>query len=340
MSRARSSRAAAVTLLALGLTACSHGPSGPSGTKASGVLGYVNMDALLKVHPLYGELSRMDADVEALQIKALGASVPRATGADLAREEKALQKELAAATDRTKKALHDKQDEYAKREQLAINAALAAAGGPPGPSGAAIAGGIARQSQVQGRSVAGAAQSDFDRYRRTLLEQNRQDLMAVQRALDDKASRTYRTKVEELQRKEADLSLSEAHADAAERLSLTSKLQNLALDDSSREDTRKQLAALNQKESDAVAALKNRDQATLASLQTQLHKQTSDELERRARDMNRQTAAKIDARGRQTQLALVNQIAQVPPGPQGGGVALPVNLPPDLRAKLMTLHKK
>ena len=119
-------------LLAVALTACSRGAvTGPTGTKQSGVMGYVNMDALVKKHPLYGELEKLDADMQALQLKSLDANMPRASGADLAREEKNLQKELNDATNRAKKALKDKQEEYAKREQAAIAAALGAAGGEP-----------------------------------------------------------------------------------------------------------------------------------------------------------------------------------------------------------------
>jgi ElaB/YqjD/DUF883 family membrane-anchored ribosome-binding protein len=103
-------------------------------------MGYVNMDALVKKHPLYGELEKLDADMQALQLKSLDANMPRASGADLAREEKNLQKELNDATNRAKKALKDKQEEYAKREQAAIAAALGAAAGSAGPSGASIAG--------------------------------------------------------------------------------------------------------------------------------------------------------------------------------------------------------
>ena len=56
-------------LLAVALTACSRGAvTGPTGTKQSGVMGYVNMDALVKKHPLYGELEKLDAEVDRLAV--------------------------------------------------------------------------------------------------------------------------------------------------------------------------------------------------------------------------------------------------------------------------------
>jgi hypothetical protein len=301
-------------------------------------MGYVNMDALVKKHPLYGQLAQLDSDMQALQLKSLGASVPRATGADLAREEKVLQKELSDAADRTKKALADKQVEYAKREQADINAALAAAGIAPGPSGATIAGGVARQSRVQASAAGAQANADFDAFRRQTIDQNRAALEGLQRSLEEKASRTYRTKVEELQRKESDFALAEANADATERLSLSTKLQNLALDDADRAATRKQLDAMNQKETDDLAALKNRDQAILVALQTQLHDQTKSELDKQFAALNARTVTQVRTRAEQMQASLVGQLGGVP-GP-GGMPAASVNVPPDMRAKLEALHKK
>ncbi len=334
------SSSAGAALLAIALTSCVRGGvTGPTGTKQSGVMGYVNMDALVKKHPLYSQLARLDADVQALQLKSLGANVPRDSGADLTREEKTLQKELDDAANRTKKALKDKQEEYAKREQAAIVAALGAAGAPLGPSGAAIAGGISRQSQLQATSAGAQAQAAADAYRRQTVQTNRAALLGLQRSLGEKAARTYSTKAEELQRKESDFALAEASQDAAERLSLSTKLQNLALDDADRLATRKQLDALNQKETDALAALKNRDQATLAALQTQLRAQTKSEFDKQFAALNARTVAQVKAHEQAMQAGLVAQLGQVPL-PATGRAGGTVNLPPDMRAKLEALHKK
>lgn len=301
-------------------------------------MGYVNMDALVKKHPLYGQLERLDADMQALQLKSLGASVPRASSADLEREGKALQKELDEAAERTKKALKDKQEEYAKREQAAIVAALAAAGAPLGPSGGTIASGISRQSQAQAAGAGAQAQAAAEAYRRQTIDANRTAILGLQRSLAEKAARTYSTEAEALQRQESDFALASARQDAAERLSLSTKLQNLALDDADREQTRKQLEALNQKETDALAALRNRNQATLAALQTRLRAEEKSELDKQVAALNARTVAQMKAHDQQLQGGLVSQL---------GGVALPaasasgpVKLPPDMRAKLEALHKK
>jgi len=322
------------------LGGCSH----PSSTSApeqaprdGGRVGYVRMDELVKVHPLYSQLARLDDDMQALQLRSVGTEIAR-SGADIEKEEHALQAELEAAADRTKKALTDKQAEYAKREQAAINAALGAAGGAAGPGGAAIAGGVTAEARSQAQTVAAAAQHNLEAYRQELIAQDEAAVRSLDTALGERASREYRNRAEELQKRESDFSLQQANDDAAERLSLRTKLSNLALDDASRADVKKQLDALDQKEADALAALKNRDQATLADFQTTLHAQVKSELDAQVAQMRKRTIAKIGEREEQTRKSLIAQIGLPPQGGTGGAGA--IGLSPDMRARLEALHRK
>ena len=338
MSRLRSSSLGAALLAAALLADCAHQTvaDGPTGTKASGVIGYVNMDALVKKHPLYGQLAQLDADMQAIQLKTLESNVPR-SGADIAKQEQQLERELDQASARARKALKDKQEEYGKREQAAIDAALVAAGVAV-PAGGGIAGGIASAAQQQQRAVVDIDRRNQEAFRAQLIEQNRAAIASLERSLSEKAAREYRVEAEALQKKEADLALQQASADSAERLSLTTKLQNLALDDAAREDTRKQLDALNQSETDAVAALKNRDQMTLAALQTKLRDQERADLQTQGRAIQARTMAKLGTpAGSPAQLATTP--GGVIPGPPGRPGAAP-NLPPDMRARIEALHKK
>jgi len=95
------------------------------------------MEELVKRHPLYGQLAEYDASIDALN---LSATIPAAaaSGPELARGEKQLNVELDDARKRTEKILHERQDEYAKRESAAISAALAG-GSVPGRSTTQIA---------------------------------------------------------------------------------------------------------------------------------------------------------------------------------------------------------
>jgi len=299
-------------------------------------IGYVRMEELVKVHPLYSQLARLDEDVQALQLRSVGSAIAR-SGADIRKEERALQQELELAADRTKKELNDKQQQYAKREQAAIAAAIAAAGGVSGPSGGQIAGGIAQAAQTQARGAAATAQHNFDVYRRQVIAQDEAATRSLQQSLAERADRTYRAKAEELQRQESDFSLQQASGDAADRLSLRAKLSNLALDDTTRADVKKQLDALDQKEADAVGAMKNRDQTTLIALQKQLHDQVRAELDTQAAQIHKRTIAKIHERESDTRTALMGQLGGL--GAVNSGAA-PAGISPDMRAKLQALHQK
>jgi hypothetical protein len=295
------------------------------------------MDELVKVHPLYSQLARLDDDMQALQLRAVGSEIAR-SGADIAREEKELQHELDVAANATKKALADKQQDYARREQAAIAAALGSSSAA-GPSGGQIAGGMVAEARAQAQGAAAAAQHNFDVYRRQLIAQDEAATRSLDQSLAERADRTYQAEVAQLQKQESDYALQQASADAAERLSLQAKLSNLALDDETRADVKKQLQALDQKEADAVGAMKNRDSATLADLQKELHDRVRRELETQAAQIHKRTVAKIAEREEDTRRALEGQIAALPL--QGSGsVVVPGGVSPEVRAKLEALHQK
>ena len=106
----------------------------------------MRMDELVKVHPLYSQLARLDDDMAALQLKAVGSEIAR-SGADVDKEEHALQHELDAAAARTKAALAGKEQEYTQREQLVFH------GLKRGEHGLAVIGHplIVRRARLQAR---------------------------------------------------------------------------------------------------------------------------------------------------------------------------------------------
>jgi len=323
-------------LAACGKQAATLAPASSTGpATSSGKVGYVRMQELVKRHPLYGQLAEYDTSIDALN---LTATIPAAaaSGPELARGEKQLQVELDAARVRTEKILHQKQDEYAKRENAAISAALVG-GSTPGRSTAQIASQINATASKQYAGAAKAAQSDFNTYRAALEAQDRSAIDAATRALQARAERTYNAKRDELQSKEAQLSLELANKDAGERLSLKTRLSNLALDDAAREESKAQLAAIERRESDAVGAMRNKDQATLGALQTQLREGVLRDVRTAAADIRARSIAKLKAR----ETTLRAQFA-APAGPviaQTQTVGGPgPNLPPNLRAKITALH--
>ncbi|HVM97591.1 MAG TPA: hypothetical protein VMT89_14450, partial [Candidatus Acidoferrales bacterium] len=335
----RSASAVVLTGILVAVAACSRGAQG-SGQGGSGSVGYVRMKDLVTKHPLYAQLSKYDEDIAALQLRAVGGTQVAATGSDLKRQEAELQRELSDAANRTRDLLKQKQTEYQARENEAIKAALAASGGPLPASAAAIAAQIQSTSNEQARDVAQQAQANLGTFRQETIAQDKAAVDALRHSLTERADRTYRAKSEELREKESAFALSEANADAAQRLSLRTKLSNLPLDDAGRKEITDQLAALDRKEADALAAMRNRDQATLSALQAQLRTQTSAQYSKEVTNIHQRTNAKLADRAAQTQTALVNQLGGPVAASGGGAGGAAATMSSDMKAKLQALHKK
>jgi len=330
----------AAALLAASLAACAHGGQPPeSAPSGSSRVGFVRMDELVKIHPLYGQLAQYDRSIEAFD---LSGTVPHATAPDknVAAREHQLELELKAAAQRTSKLLDEKQKQYQLEESKAIAAALQSAGGNV-PSASQIGGAVNQTAQLQAGAAGSQAQRDFEAYRGTLEKQGQAQIAAAQRALVQRADRTYRARADELQAKEAALSLKLANEDAPQRLALRTKLSSLALDDAAREDAQKQLQSLDRKEADAVGAERNRDQQTLGALNAQLQAQVRIDLEKQVAQIHGRTMAQLNAR----QTALAAQVRSMS-GPivqmkvVNGKTQSTVNpsLPPAVRARIEQLH--
>ncbi|MBV8354764.1 MAG: hypothetical protein JO101_05560 [Candidatus Eremiobacteraeota bacterium] len=276
-----------------------------------GKVGYVRMDELIKDHPLYPQLAQTERSIDALNLRSLGPGAAE-TGADLAKQDAELQRELNDASARAKKLLDQKQDEYRKQENAAIAAALSA-GGHPAPQ------------------LAQSMNGDMLSLEKTLQAQDRAQVNAFARSATQRADRQYRAKANELQQKESQFSLELASKDAPARLELRTRLANLAMDDATREQVRKQLSDLDRKEADQVAAMRNRDQATLVQLRDQLRGSTQREIGTTVAKIHADTQAKLSARAAAQQKSLT---AQAGPLAAGGSV------PPDLKAKIEALHKE
>ncbi|HEY4439236.1 MAG TPA: OmpH family outer membrane protein [Candidatus Elarobacter sp.] len=330
----------AALLAAAALASCAHG-TGTTSTvvPGTGAVGYVRMEELVQKHPLYEQLARYDRSIDAFD---LTETTPRAVAVDptLRGREKALEKELNDAADRTKKLLDQKQRQYQQQEADAIAAALRGAG-IGGSSASQIAGSLDATARQQQGSVAAQAQRDFDAYRTTLANQDRKQIAALQKALADKAERQYRARADELQGKEQAIQLQMRSEDAGQRLALRTKLSSLALDDAAREDAQKQLAVLDRREADAVAAQHNRDQQTLSAYQAQLHDEVQKELNQQVAAIQKRSVGSLTSR----QQTLASQVRRIG-GPViqnttvGGRPYQQVNpnLPPALRTRIQQLH--
>jgi len=300
-----------------------------------GTVGYVRMTDLVKHHPLYSELTGYDESIEALNLKSVVPDVAK-PDTEILRAEAALQSELHAAAVRTQRLLAQKSAVYQAREQQAIALALRAPAGHA-PSAAQIAQQIDTTAQQQTATVVAQANRDFDSYRKTLVAQDNGELRAVQQTLANRAQRRFRAKQDELQAKEAALSLAQANLDASTRLSLKTRLSSLALDDSQRDTVRDQLAALDRNESDALAAMKNRDAQTLATLAAQLRVGVQRDMRVKADEIHRRSVAKLNLREAEIRQQFTRGAPQVAAIP-GGAAANSAQLSPQLRSTLKALH--
>jgi hypothetical protein len=320
------------------LAACAHGgSSAPAAAPSGGRVGYVRMDDLVKKHPLYGQLAQYDSNIAALNLSTL---VPHVLAASpqLKAEETRLEAQLAAAAKRTDALLAAKGKSYQDRENAAIAAALRGAGQTGGPGVGAIQSQMEGTARTQAAGAGAQAQRDLDAYQHQLEAQDSAQITAAQHTLAARADRTYRAKVDELNAKESALSLMLANADAAERLSLRTRLSSLALDDAARDEANKALAALDRKESDEVGALHNVDAQTLATLKTQLQAGIENDMRTQVAQIRSQSVQRFRERAGQlrTQFAPSNGplIATSPSGP----ATVNPNLPPALRRRIQQLH--
>jgi hypothetical protein len=336
-------RGAPLLALVVLLAGCSgsgssvHAAPTPSG---NGLVGYIRMDAVLKVHPLYGQLAEYDANIEALN---LGTLVPHAlaAGPQLAREDAQLNAQLQAAAQRTNAILQAKGKQYEDRENAAIAAAMRQAASS---GGGTTVGAVAAQmeSTAHGQVVGAAAQAqrDLESYRQQLQAEDTAQIQAAQKTLAARAERAYRAKQDALNAQESALSLDLARQDAAQRLTLRTKLSSLAMDDTERDNVNAELDGLDKKESDTLTAQHAKDAATLAALQTQLQSQITTDMQQQVAQIHARSLQRYQERGRELQ-----QQFAVPNGPlittiQNGKpvTAVNPNLPPDLRRRIAQLH--
>jgi hypothetical protein len=290
-------------------------------------IAYVDMDEVVKHHPLYAQLSQLNAAIAAIDLQSASSNVPR-SAAEVASATQQLNVQLRQAQDRANKILAQKQQMYASREQQAVNAALAAAGvkSAGGQTASTMTATSAQQAQV----AAAQANRDFMNYQKSVIAQNNAAVNTIARQLQAQADQKLRARAEQYQQNETDLALRLAQQDASQRLSIRTRLSNLALDDATRKQLQTQLATLDKKEADQVNALRSSDASALATYRSQLSGQTASQIHQQVATIQSQTTAKITARRN----AVGQQLRSLGPAP------LPSNLPAGTRAKLQQIHQQ
>jgi hypothetical protein len=289
--------------------------------------GYVRIDEVVKHHPLYGQISQLDDAIAAINLQAAGPQVPLGA-AQIATQTAQLNRELHEAQLRANKILAQKQQDYVRREQQAVSAALAAAGIKG--SGALAAQQMSGVSAAQAAQATNAANADLMAYQQNVIAQNNAASSSIQKQLQTQASDKYRAKAEELQQNETDLSLRLTQQDATQRLAIKMRLNNLALDPAARKQAQSQLAAIDARETAALETQRNADAATLRAYRAQLDRETGGAIRTQVGAIAQQTRAKLEERRNQ----VGSQLRSI------GPPSLPTNLPPNVQAQIAAIHHR
>lgn len=324
------SKTAAVLLVAFTLSACARQPQ-PGDPNVRGI-GYVRIQAAIKKHPLYPQLSQLQDSIDALNLKSLGAAAVPRTAAQIAKETQELNRELKAAQQRANTLLRQKQMDYARREEAAIHAALAAAG--QGTNGNAPVAAMQNVTAQQAQQVTEQANADFQAYQQSVIAQDNAAVRQISAQLEERANAAYRQKGTQLQEKESQLSLELSQQDASKRLDLRMKLGNLALPDPQRKQYRDELAAIDAREAKVVDAQRKRDQQELAAYQKQLRAQTAQQTAAQVAKIHAETQAKLQARHNEVSQQVASKLQGLQPAP------IPSNLPAATREKIAQIDKQ
>ena len=277
---------------------------------------------------MYGQLSQMDDAIAAINLAAMGPQVPRSAAA-VAADVKDLNAQLKAAQDRANKVLAQKQQDYARKEQAAIAAALAAAG--EGGAASSVAAQMNATSTQQAQGAAQQANANYMAYEQSVIAQNDAAFQSISNQLQQQANRKYQALEEQLQQKEAAAQLRLSQQDAPERLSIKTRVSNLALDDATRTQLRDQMAALQKKEADATLAQRSVDETTLLAYRKQLQAQTAAAVSAQAARMRSSTQSQLQSRRNE----VTSQIQGL-----GAPQALPANLSAASQAKIQQIHQQ
>jgi hypothetical protein len=287
--------------------------------------GYVRIEDVVKHHPLYGQLSQLDDAIAAINLQSVAPQVPLGA-AQIATQTAQLNRELHDAQVRANKILAQKQRDYMRREQQAVAAALAAAG--IRGSGALAAQQMSGTSSQQMQQAAQAAGAGLMAYQQNVIAQDNAASSSIERQFQTQADQKYRAKAEQLQQNETDLSLRLTQQDAAARLAIKMRLNNLALDPAARKQADAQLAAINDKEAAQLGEQRNADTATLRAYRATLDRQTGDAIRSQVGAIQAQTQVKLEERRNE----VGSQLRSL------GPPAMPTNIPPNVQTRIAAIH--
>ena len=270
-------RLATLILISL-LAGCAAQAAGPDAS--------VDVNALVKTHPLYGTLTQYDRQIDELRGTLHAAEFSRKNDA-IANAQRAVDSTLTQTASRAKQIAALPSPDV---QSLQANENIAA------PSEQRVRRDLQNNYSTQFEQLQSSAQEDMTRYRSALLAQQNTAFANYQRAVQARVQQAYFSRRQELYEKESTLLLDLARADASKRLTLRAKLQTLALNSGARHAIKVQLNAIQAREDAVVAKQRRADKAVLAALLPSLQAKANADIARTRADLQNRTAANLTAR--------------------------------------------
>jgi hypothetical protein len=243
----------------------------------------VDVNALLRRHPLYSALGQYDRQIAVLQ----GTLRTQFTNTD-------------AAIDNASASV--RRDLSRTAQFASSSSATAPVPNMPALSKQENAGNIDRSMQQtyesQHAALQGTAQRDMESYRAALLNQQQHAYQTFLQSVTDRTQRAYNARAQELREQESALLLDLARRDAPQRLMLRAKLQTLALNATRRAELESQLRAIQHREDAAVASLRRTDAKILTAYEQQLRRKADGDIAQMQTSLQNRTAANLAARER------------------------------------------
>jgi hypothetical protein len=264
--------------------------------QASGQNASVDVNALVRSHPLYSSLSEYDRQIAQLRGTLHVPEFARKTQA-FENASRAVRTTLEQTASRTRQiAAMPSPDVSALKNGTNVNA----------PSESRVRSDMQQAYSNQAAQVRDTAQGDMSRYRAQLLAQQNRAFENYVRSVHARVQQAYTSREQQLYEKESTLALDLAKADANTILSIRTKLRTLALTGERRRRLMAQADAISAREDAAVAKQRKRDQAVLAAFLGPLQARADADIARMRAQLQARTAANLAARER----VLAAQISQ------------------------------
>lgn len=275
----------------------------------------IDVNALVKAHPLYGTLAQYDRQIAVLRATLHVPEFARKSEA-FAHAQAAAASQLDAAAARSRAiAAMPSPDVRTLLAQQHVDA----------PSEADVRSTMQRAYAAQAAQLRTSAQQDMARFQASLQAQQDAAFANYVRAVHARVQQAYASRRQQLYEKESALALDLAKADVGKRLTIRTQLQTLTLGSDHRRALQAQLDAIQRREDAALAQQRRRDEAVLAAFLPPLQARADSDIAKMRANLQTRTAANLAERrrvlaaqtARQMNLQFGTQARTTAPGDMG-----------------------